>query len=100
MIRGTASSAAATNVHRVLAHPDDDSRRCRPREDARYELQAAPCESPPGSRDHPGNVRGHRTSGVAQPQPRGACHLDDLPLLFPTYGEMMSKYWMSSDWCS
>ena len=55
-------SAVPTNVHRVLARPDDPSRRCRPREDARYELRAAPCEAPPGSRDHPGNVRGHRTS--------------------------------------
>ena len=56
------ASAVATNVRRVLARPDDGSRRCRPREDARYELRAAPCEPPPGSRDHPGNVRGHRTS--------------------------------------
>ena len=55
-------SAVPTNVHRVLARPDDASRRCRPREDARYELRAAPCEAPPGSRDHPGNVCGHRTS--------------------------------------
>ena len=55
-------SAVSRNVHRVLAGPDDASRRCRPREDARYELRAAPCEAPPGSRDHPGNVPGHRTS--------------------------------------
>ncbi len=56
------ASAVSRNVHRVLAGPDDASRRCRPREDARYELRAAPCETPPGSRDHPGNVPGHRTS--------------------------------------
>ena len=42
------ASAVATNVHRVLARPDDASRRCRPREDARYELRAAPCETPSG----------------------------------------------------
>ena len=47
------ASAVSRNVHRVLAGPDDASRRCRPREDARYELRAAPCETPPGSRDHP-----------------------------------------------
>ena len=42
-------SAAPTDVCRVLARPGGASRRCRPREDARYELRAAPCEAPPGS---------------------------------------------------
>jgi hypothetical protein len=93
--RGRAG-AAPTDVHRVLARPDDASRRCCPREDARYELRAAPSpshpasfvgfrppgEAPPGSRDHPGNVRGHRTSparrvsrtapGACPPTPPGA----------------------------
>ena len=49
-----------------LARPDGPSRRCRPRKYARYELRAAPCEEPPGSRDEPGNVRGHRTSSVSR----------------------------------
>ena len=60
------ASAVSRNVHRVLEGPDDASQRCRPREDARYELRAAPCETPPGSRDHPGNVPGHRTSSMSR----------------------------------
>src|SRR6185436_368128 len=39
-IRGTRSSAAPTNVRRVLARPDDASPRCRPRDYARYECRA------------------------------------------------------------
>ena len=46
---GPDASAAPTNAHQVLGRPGDASRCCRPREDARYELRAAPCEAPPGS---------------------------------------------------
>jgi enoyl-CoA hydratase len=46
----------------LLARSDDASQRRRPREDARYDLRAVPCEAPPDSRDRPGKVHGHRTS--------------------------------------
>src|SRR3978361_1378287 len=58
---GRDPSAVSRNVHRVLAGPGDVSRRCRPREGARYEHRAAPSETPPGPPEHPGNVPGHRT---------------------------------------
>src|SRR5689334_1811853 len=70
------TSAVTTNVHRVPRAP---SRRTRlaalppsriPR--ARYELRAAPCDAPPGSRDRPANVRGHRTSHLHPGRPRSA----------------------------
>ena len=64
-----------------LARPGDASRRCRPCEYTRYELRAAPCEAPPGSRDRPGDVRGHRTSGRTPGGPMSRQQLGRVALL-------------------
>src|SRR5690242_2240197 len=54
-------SAVATNVCRALAGPGGASRRCRRRRYVQYRRLLRLARHPPGSRDHPDDVHGHRT---------------------------------------
>ncbi|MFC4945147.1 universal stress protein [Pseudonocardia sp. GCM10023141] len=60
--RAQYGSAATTNVHRAPRAPRRPLAALPTLRTPRYELWPAPCQEPPGSRDEPGNVRGHPTS--------------------------------------